>query len=254
MVRHYKISSWQPGSWPSGKQLESIKAEVKDLYSPNVMKKIISAARLSKITPNSTKQAKLAKIIEQNIINFAIWIKSISNLEKRPLPAQRKAALKRVEKAANTLKDILQTLDGDSADNLRQAIMSDSEIKKILFSDPEYNAPPRLEEYIKCQALLNVVSKLEQWSQIAQKKTLKPKDGNRLADTKRWLAERLIKLWILIGYEKPTVTWCYEYSKTTGALMEFTNAAASPLGLLPMEAALRQEIELWKKAGHKPPR
>jgi hypothetical protein len=254
MVRHYKKSSWQPSSWPYGKQLDILEAEVRALYPPRVMKKIVSTARLNKITSNSTRQAKLAEVIENNIIIFATEIKSTSNLEKRPSPAQRKAALKRVEKAANTLKDILQTLDGDSSDDLRWEIMSDPERNKILFTDPEYNAPHRLEGYIKFQTLLNVIGKLEQWSQTAQNKTLEPKDGNRLADTKRWLAERLIQLWILIGYEKPTITWRYEYSKTTGALMEFVNAVAHPLGLKPMEAALRHQIDLWKKTEHKPPR
>jgi hypothetical protein len=255
MVRKYQKSSWQPTSWPSGNQLDILEGEVRALYTPQVMKTIIAAARLKKITSNTTKQAKLAKVIEQNIINLGIWIKSTSNLTRRPLPAQRKAALKKVAKAANTLKDILKALDGDSSDDLRWAIMSDLERNKILFTDPEYNAPHRLEGYIKFQALLNVVSKLEQWSQIAQKKTLKPKDGNRRADVKRQFTEGLIQIWILIGHKKPTVTSRSDYKVhgTSGALMEFTKAAASPLGLEPMEGALRQAIAQWKKTGLEPP-
>jgi len=175
------------------------------------------------------------------------------NLSKRPTPVQRKTALKKIEKAAHTLNELFKTLDSDSTDDLRRSMLSDPFSYQALGTDPELDAAHPLLGYAKFQTLIDITNKLEQWAMIAQKNTQKPKDGDNPADVKRWFAEGLIKIWIKIGYEKPTISWRgdYELPKTTGPLMEFANAAACPLGLLPIEGALRQEIALWKKKGHK---
>ncbi|MGD0275338.1 MAG: hypothetical protein ABSB79_04655 [Syntrophales bacterium] len=251
MVRTHKPSSWQAGPWRFDRQTQE---EVKKCYPPQVMEEIIKAARLEKITPDLKKQAKLAKIIERNIISLGEWIINCRNLSDRPSPAQRKAALEKIEKAVHTLNVSLKKLDSDSSDDLRRTMLSDSFSNWALGTDPELDAPRPLRGYAKFQTLVDIISKLEQWAAIAQEHTQEPKDGDKHADIKRWFAEGLIEIWILIGYKKPTITWRYDYSKTTGALMEFANAAARPLKLDPMEAALRQEIEQWKKKGPKPPR
>jgi hypothetical protein len=220
------------------------------------MKQIIKAARLEKIEPDLRKQAELAKIIEHNIIRLGLWTVNWQNLSNRPTPAQRKAALKKIEKASHTLNEVLKKLDSDSSDDLRRAMLSDSFSNHALGTNPELDAPRPLRGYAKFQTLLGICNKLEQWAAIAQEHTKEPKDGDKPADVKRWFAEGLIDIWILIGYKKPTITvrWDCDPQKTTGALMKFANAAARPLGLEPMEAALRQAIELWRKKGHKPPR
>lgn len=144
-------------------------------------------------------------------------------------------------------------LDSDSSEDLRRAMLSDSFSDHALGIDPESAAYP-FRGYAKFQTLMDIICKLEQWAAKAQEHTQEPKDGDNRADVKRWFAEGLIDLWTTIGYKKPTVTWDGNHSKTTGALMDFANAAAGPLGLLPMEAALRHEIQLWKKKGPEPPR
>jgi hypothetical protein len=246
MARYHKPSSWQAVRWRFDSQMED---EVKKCYPPQVMKEIIKAACLGKIEPDLDKQAELAKIIEHNIINLGAWTKNWLNLSNRPTPVQRKAALKRIGKMARTLSEGLKTLDSDSADDLRRAMLSDPFSSRALGTEPELSAAdPRL-GYAKFQTLTDISSKLEQWAAIAQEHTKEPKDGNKPADVKRWFAGGLIQIWVMIGYKKPTIAWRDDQSKTTGALMEFTNAAARPLGLDPMEAALRQEIELWKKKG-----
>jgi hypothetical protein len=246
MARRHKPSSWQASPWKFDSQIQD---EVKKCYPPQVMKKIIEAACLEKVSPDSVKQAELAKIIEHNIINLGVWTKNWLNLSQRPTPAQRKAALRKIEKAAHTLNEILKTLDSDSSDDLRRVMLSDPFSSQVLGNNPQLAAVLSLRGYAKFQTLVDIISKLEQWATIAQEHTKELKDGDRPADVKRWFAKGLIEIWIMIGYKKPTVTSRWDYSKTTGALMEFTNAAAGPLGLLPMEAALRQEIKLWKKKG-----
>ena len=250
MARRHKPSSWQALPYKFDSQIQD---EVKKCYRPEVMENIVKAACLEKIDPDPAKHVELAKIIEHAIIYFGVEAKNRLNLSKRPTPAQRKAALKKVEKTAHTLNEILKTLDSDSTDDLRRAMSSDLFSEHALGIDLKsvFHQP---RAYAKFQALLDIISKLEQWATIAQEHTQEPKDGNKPADVKRWFAEDIIDLWITIGYEKPTVTWDPIHSKTTGALMEFTNAAAGPLGLEPIEAALRQGIEEWKKKGHKTPR
>lgn len=253
MTRHHKPSSWQSGR----KRFDSqIQEEVRKCYPPVVMGKIIKAACLEKIQFDLDKQAELAELIEHNIISLGVWAKNWLNLPSRPTPAQRKTALKKIEAAAHTLNALFKTLNSDSVDDLRRAMLSDAFSYRALGTDPALDpAHPEL-GYAKFQTLVDINNKLEQWAAIAQKNTMKPKDGDNAADVKRWYAEGLIKIWIKIGYEKPTITWRGDYDspKTTGALMEFANAAARPLGLLPMEGALRQAITLWKKTGLKPPR
>ena len=250
MPRRHKPSSWQARPFKSDSQIQE---EVKKCYPPHVMKNIIKAACLEKIEPDSVKQAELAKKIELAIISLGVWTKNWHNLRERPTPAQRKAALRKVEKTAHTLNEILKTLDSDSSYDLRRAMLSDSFSDHALGIDPESAAYP-FRGYAKFQTLLDIISKLEQWATKAQEHTQKPKDGDNRADVKRWYAEGLIEIWITIVHKRPTLTWDGNHSKTTGALMEFTNAAARPLGLEPMEAALRQEIKLWKKKGPEPPR
>jgi len=175
------------------------------------------------------------------------------NLRERPTPAQRKAALKKVEKAVHTLNDVLNTLDYDSADDLQRMLLSDPFSNQALGIDPE-SAPYPLRGYAKFKTLLDIISKLEHWAATAQEHTKELKYGDKRADVKRTYAEKLIEIWIMIGYKKPTITSRWDNSKTTGALMEFTNAAAGPIGLERMEAALRQAIKLWKNKGPEPPR
>jgi hypothetical protein len=251
MARRYKPSSWQPSSWRLDSQIHD---EVKKLYPPRVMKEIIRAARLEKIEPDSVKRAALAKTIECSIINLGVLIKNELNLSSRPRPAQRKAALKRIEKATHTLNEALKTLDGDSSDDLRRAMLSDPFSHHTLGIDPGLGAGHWSRRYGKFKTLLDIISKLEQWAAKAQEDTKKPKDGDKRADVKRWFAEGLIEIWIMIGHKKPTITWLWDKSETSGALMKFTNAAARPFNLLPMEAALREEIKQWKKKGPESPR
>jgi hypothetical protein len=247
MPRRHKPSLWQPTNWRFDRQLQR---EVKKYYPPEVMEEIIKAARLEKIEPNSAKQRKLAIIIKNNIIILGVWTKNWLNLSKRPTPAQRKAALRRIEKKVHTLNEALKKLDYDSSDDLRSAMLSDPFSHQALSTDPELGAGHSLRGYAKFKTLLDIISKLEQWAAKAQEETKKPKDGDKRADVKRWFAEGLIDIWIMIGYKKPTITWRTYYPEgTPGPLMEFTNAAARPLGLLPMEAALRQAIKEWKKKG-----
>jgi len=250
MPRRHKPSPWQALPYKFDSQIQD---EVKKCYPPHVMENIIKAARIEKIEPDPAKQVESAEIIKHAIIYFGIDAKNRLNLSKRPTPAQRKAALKKVERASHTLKELSKTLDSDSSDDFKRAMLSDSFSDQALSIDPGYAAYP-FRGYAKFRALLNIISKLEQWSTIAQEHTQKPKDGNKPADVRRWFAEDIINLWITIGHKKPTLTSRWDNSKTTGALMEFTNAAAGPLGLLPMEAALRQAKELWKKKGPEPPR
>ena len=250
MPRRHKPSSWQALPYKFDRQIQD---EVEKCYPPQVMENIIKAARIEKIEPDPAKQVESAEIIKHAIIYFGIDAKNRLNLSKRPKPAQRKAALKKVERASHTLKELLKTLDSDSSDDFKRAMLSDS------FSDHALginlkSASHRSRGYAKFQALLDIIDKLEQWATIAQEHTQEPKDGNKPADVKRWFAEDIIDLWITIGHKRPTLTWDENHSKTTGALMEFTNAAAGPLGLERMEAALRQAKELWKKKGHKTPR
>jgi hypothetical protein len=246
MTRSHKPSSWQADPWRFDKWVHD---EVKKLYPPQVMKEIIKAARLEKIEPNLRKRKRLERIIERNIINLAAWTINWSNLPNRPTPAQRKAALKRIEKATHTLNETLKTLDYDSSDDLRRTMLLDPFSHQALGTGPESGAAHWSRRYKEFQTMLDVISKLEQWAAIAQKDTQTPKDGNKRADVKRWFAEGLIDIWIMMGYKNPTITSRYDCSKTTGALMEFTNAAAGPLGLLPMEAALRQAMKQWRKTG-----
>ena len=253
MARRHKPSSWQ--ALPYKYFDRQTEEEVKKCYPPHVMKDIIKAACLEKIEPDPDEQVKLAKKIELAIISLGVETKNLHNLSKRPTPAQRKAALRKVEKASHTLNEILNKLDSDSTDDLRRAMSSDSFSDHALSIDMKsvFHQP---RAYAKYHILLDIISKLEQWAAIAQKYTQEPKDGDKPADVKRWFAEDIIKIWIMIGYKKPTITWRGDYNppRTIGALMEFTNAAARPLGLLPMEAALRQAIQLWKKKGPEPPR
>lgn len=107
-------------------------------------------------------------------------------------------------------------------------MLSDPFSYQALGTDPKSGAAHRLRGYAKFQTLLVIISKLEQWAAKAQKDTQTTKDGDKRADVKRWFAEGLIEIWIMIGYKKPTITSRYDCSKTTGALMEFTNAAARP--------------------------
>jgi hypothetical protein len=178
------------------------------------------------------------------------------NLRKRPTPAQRKAALKKVEKAVHTLNEIFKTLDYDSADDLRRTMLLDPFSSQALGNTPNLDPAFPLRGVANFQTLLDIIGTLEQWATTAQEHTKKLKDGDRRADVKRWFAEGIIDIWILIGHKEPTLTWRGDYNpqRTTGALMEFANAAAGPLELLPMEATLRQEIKLWKKKGPEPPR
>jgi hypothetical protein len=217
------------------------------------MKEIVKAACLEKIESDSAKRAKLAKILEQNIINLGVWTKNWLNLPKRPTPAQRKAALKKVGKAAHSLTEQLKMLDGDSNDDFRRAILSDPFSSRALGFDLKFAATHPSRGYAEFRVLIDIIIKLEQWAAIAQEITQEPKDGDKLADIKRWYAEGLIQIWIMIGHKRPTITWRWDRSKTTGALMKFANAAARPFGFEPMEAALRQEIEQWRKTGPKPP-
>ncbi len=249
MPRRHKPSSWQASPWKFDRQIQD---EVKKCYTPQVMKNIIKAARLEKIEPDLVKQAKLAKIIKQNIISLGVWTKNLHNLSNRPTPAQRKAALRKIEKTTHTLNEIFKTLDSDSSYDLRRAMLSDPFSDHALGIDPESAAYPS-RGIAKFQTLLDIISKLEQWATRAQVHTKELKDGDKPADVKRWFAEGIIDIWITIGHKRPTLTWDGNHSKTTGALMEFTNAAAGPLGLLTMEAALRQAKELWKKRGRKRP-
>lgn len=217
------------------------------------MEKIIQAARLEKIEPDSVKQTKLAKMIEHDIIFLGGFTKNWLKLKNRPTPAQRKTALKKIEKATHTLNGILKTLDGDSTDDLRKAMLSDPFSRQALGTDPEVYPGHRTRGHAQFQTLFDIIYKLEDWSKIAQEQTNIPKDGDKPADVKRWFAEGIIKIWIRIGYEKPTLIWRRSQKITAGALMEFAEAAARPLGLEPIEAALREEIKVWKKRGPEPP-
>jgi len=245
MVRHHKLSSWQAGSWQFDSQIQD---EVKKCYPADIMKEIIKAAHLEKIATNLQKRQELEKVIETSIMMLGVWTKNWSNLPNRPTPAQRKVALKKVEKAAHVLNELFQTLDTDSYNDLRKAMLSDSYSDQVLAIDPRLDPTLPL-QYAKFQTILGICSRLEQWAVAAQEHTKKPKDGDKNADIKRWFAEGLIKIWIKVGHEKPTISWRgdYELPKTNGPFMEFVNAAARPLGLIPMEFALRQEIDSWKK-------
>jgi len=257
MPRTHKPSSWQPSNWQfDNKVLE----EAKNCYPPPVMEEIIKVARLEKIESDPVKRKELEKILERNIIDLAVEMINLFNLLKRPRPAQRKAALKRIEKATHTMNEALMKLDGDSSEDLRRAMLSDSFSSWALGTTPEFDIPRPLRGYAKFNTLLDIISKLEQWAMAAQQRTVEPKDGDKRADAKHWFAKRLINIWITIGYKKPTVTWRGDLHppKTTGIFMEFTNAAARPFNLLPMEAALRQGIKQWKidqgkKKGSKDP-
>ena len=150
MVRTHKPSSWQPAVWRLDNQLEE---EVKKCYPPPVMEKIIQAARLEKIEPDSVKQTKLAKMIEHDIIFLGGFTKNWLKLKNRPTPAQRKTALKKIEKATHTLNGILKTLDGDSTDDLRKAMLSDPFSRQALGTDPEVYPGHRTRGHAQFQTL-----------------------------------------------------------------------------------------------------
>jgi hypothetical protein len=246
MPRRHKPSPWQALPYKFDSQIQD---EVKKCYPPEVMENIIKAACLEKIQPDPAKRAEIAKAIENSIIYLGIDTKNWQNLPNRPTPSQREAALRKVEKATHTLNEILKTLDSDSSYDLRWAMLSDSFSDRALGIEQE-SADYPFRGIAKFQTLLDITNKLEQWAATAQERTKEKKDGNKPADVKRWFAERITKIWIMIGYEKPTITTRTDNSKTTGPLMEFTNAAAGPLGLLPMEAALKEEIKLWREKRH----
>lgn len=138
---------------------------------------IIKAAHLERIEPDLVKQAELAKAIEHNIIILGGWTINWLNLSNRPTPTQRKAGLKRIEKAARTLAEKLKALDGDSASDLRDAVLSDPFSKQALGTNPEIDETNPSQGYAKFQALLDIIGKLEQWATIAQERTRNPKDG-----------------------------------------------------------------------------
>ena len=247
MVRQHKPSSWQPGRWNFSGEIEE---DIKKCYPPEVMSKIVATTQLQKITTDADKQTELAKIIENNIIKLGVWTRNWATLPDRPTPAQRRSTLKKVETAAHTLNELLEALDGDCADDLRRVMLGDAAFSSHAFgTDPDLDVRNPRFGRAKFQALLNITTKLEEWVAAAQENTQKPKDGDKPADIKRWFAEGLIKIWVKIGYEKPTIVWSNNPPKATGALMEFTTAVAKPLGLNPMESALREAIAVWRKTG-----
>ena len=251
MVRHYKPSTWRPGNWDfTGEAHEAVRQH----YPSEVMNRIIKAARLGKLTSDIGRQTELAGIIETRIVQLGVWTINTAHLVKRPTIAERKAALIKIEKLALKLNQVLKNLDDDCSYDLRRAMLSDPYSYRALLTDPTLDAAHPLLGFAKYQTLINVSEKIPEWASIAQANTKKAKDGDKLADPKRWFAEGLVKIWIAIGYKKPTITYSSLRNppKATGALMEFVTLAAEPMGFKSMEATLRESIDLWKMEKNTP--
>lgn len=242
MTRNYQQSDWKFSAWDFSNEAYG-KAQA--LYPEERMRDIVKAARIDALTKNKSHRTRKATYLRKAVINLAAWTQNWKYLADRPSPAQRRATLMRLADSLSNTNEILNGLDSDTLDDLRIIIADDPISVKLLAIPDDCRAPIPLFSYVRLDNLRILINSMEQWSKLAAAKSRKAKkDGDLPADIKRWYVEGLIKIWLGVGHKKPTVTTAGSYTK--GAFMEFAKLASEPLGLWPLEATIRKEIQNYK--------
>lgn len=207
------------------------------------MEGIVVAAGLD---PAASEYEAKRHLLEYGTIRIAARVFALERLRSRASPSQRKAALILIERQSSQLLATLSRLDSDTKFDLCTA-MTERHRDLITrgkraddlgllhqFGNPTYDAI-----VTNLVDMANAAGDAER--SIADQKATARRLGNNPADVKNAAARLIAQLWTHLGHE-PRRSYDSDLKEETGPFLRFAQAIADPLGLGPMDFAVRSAI------------